>query len=162
MLNIISFLTRIPVREEVRIEEVATKSYLFPLVALFIGLFVAVAAFLSFGLLATTPEIAALLTLLTIYLVTGLIHLDGLADFFDGLMATGSRGEKVNAMKDAKIGISGLFAAMFVILTTLFAIEAVCTREVTFKFDLASFYKFAAVFITAELCLYVIRQRQNT
>jgi len=151
MLDIISFLTRIPIRKETRIEAVAARTYLFPLAALFIGLLVTVAAFFSFRILASAPEIAALFTLLAIYLVTGLMHLDGLADFFDGLMASGDSRKKHNAMKDVKIGISGLFAAIFVLLFSSFAINIVCTVQGTANFDLATFYHFVAVFVIAEV-----------
>ncbi len=133
MFDLISFLTQIPVRrKETKIEAVAVRSYLFPLVALLIGLPVAVVAFVSFGFLGAAPEIAALLTLLSIYLVTGLMHLDGLADFFDGIMASGDRSEKRRVMKDEKIGIAGLFATVFVILLSFFAIETVCVGLTNF------------------------------
>jgi len=153
MLDLISFLTQIPVRKDIKIEEVAAKSYLFPFVALLIGALVSAIAFLPFGFLLLPDEIAVLLTLLSIYLVTGLMHLDGLADFFDGVMASGNRREKRIAMKDEKIGIAGLFAAIFVILLSLFAIESVCAdfTEATFNFGLDTFYYFASVFIIAEV-----------
>jgi adenosylcobinamide-GDP ribazoletransferase len=147
MLDIISFLTQIPIRKEVKLEEVAAKTYLFPFAAVLIGLLVSVVAFVGFRFLVT--ELASLLTLLIIYLITGLMHLDGLADFFDGIMATGSRSEKRKAMKDAKIGIAGLFAVIFVLLVVLFAIETVCAT--TSNFDFRAFYTFASVFIIAEV-----------
>ncbi|MGB2842625.1 MAG: adenosylcobinamide-GDP ribazoletransferase [Halobacteriota archaeon] len=143
MLDIIGFLTQIPVRKEVRIEEVAAKSYLFPFVALLIGALISVMAFLSFGFLLLPAEIAALLTLLSIYLITGLMHLDGLADFFDGVMAGGSRREKIKAMKDEKIGISGLFAAIVILLLNLFCIKTICSGTTV--------HDFARVFIIAEV-----------
>jgi adenosylcobinamide-GDP ribazoletransferase len=153
MLDLVSFLTQIPVRKDVNIEAVKAKSYLFPFVGLLIGVMVAVVAFVSFGLLGAATEIAALLTLLALYLITGLLHLDGLADFFDGVMAPGSRAEKKRAMKDDKIGIAGLFAAIFVLLLTLFAIETVGAdlTAATFEFNLVSFYGFASVFVIAEV-----------
>jgi len=147
MLDIISFLTQIPIRKEVKLEEVAAKTYLFPFAAVLIGLLVSVVAFVSFRFLAT--GIASLLTLLALYLISGLIHLDGVADFFDGIMARGSRSEKRKAMKDVKIGIAGLFAVIFVLLASLFAIETVCAT--TFNFDFCAFYTFASVFIIAEV-----------
>ncbi len=147
MRDIICFLTQIPIRKEVKLEEVAARTYLFPFAAVLIGLLVSVVAFVSFRFLAT--GIASLLTLLAIYLVTGLIHPDGLADFFDGVMASGSRSEKLKAMKDVKIGIAGLFAVIFLLLVSLFAIETVCTT--IFKFDFCAFYSFASVFIIAEV-----------
>ena len=153
MLDLISFLTQIPVRKDIRIEAVTARSYLFPFVGLLIGLTVAVVAFIAFGLFAAATEIAALLTLLGLYFVTGLLHLDGLADFFDGVMAPGSDVEKKRAMKDDKIGIAGLFAAIFVLLISLFAIEAVGAdlTAAAFGFKLDLFYDFAAVFIIAEV-----------
>jgi len=143
MLDIISFLTQIPVRKDIKIEEVAAKSYLFPFVALLIGGLISVMAFLSFGFLLLPAEIAALLTLLSIYLITGLMHLDGLADFFDGVMAGGSRREKIKAMKDEKIGISGLFAAIVILLLNLFCIKTICSGTTV--------HDFARVFIIAEV-----------
>nr|QNO52210.1 adenosylcobinamide-GDP ribazoletransferase [Methanosarcinales archaeon ANME-1 ERB6] len=155
MLDLISFLTQIPVRKAVRIEEVAVRTYLFPLVALLIGLVIAAVAFVVFECSGSAPEIAALLVLLAIYLVTGLMHLDGLADFFDGVMAGGTKEDKRRAMKDEKIGIAGLFATVFVILLSFFAIETVCTSLTktapAHSFDLRSFYHFASVFVIAEV-----------
>ena len=153
MLDLISFLTQIPVRKDVKIEEVAARTYLFPLVALLIGLVVAAVAFVVFECSGSAPEIAALLVLLVIYLVTGLMHLDGLADFFDGVMAGGTKEDKRRAMKDEKIGIAGLFATVFVILLSFFAIETVCTSltKTAHGFDLRSFYHFASVFVIAEV-----------
>jgi adenosylcobinamide-GDP ribazoletransferase len=153
MLDLISFLTQIPVRKDVNIEAVKAKSHLFPFVGLIIGLIVAVVALVSFEFLGAATEIAASLTLLALYLVTGLLHLDGLADFFDGVMAPGSREDKKRAMKDDKIGIAGLFAAILVLLLSLFAIKSVGAgfTAATFGFDLVSFYAFAAVFVIAEV-----------
>jgi adenosylcobinamide-GDP ribazoletransferase len=153
MLDLISFLTQIPLKKNVQIEDVKAKSYLFPLVGLVIGLVVAVVAVVAFGFLSAATEIAALVTLLALYLVTGLLHLDGVADFFDGVMAPGSKEEKRRAMKDNAIGIAGLFAVVFVFLLSLFAIEAVGAdlTAAAFDFDFGSFYGFAAVFVTAEV-----------
>jgi adenosylcobinamide-GDP ribazoletransferase len=153
MLDLVSFLTQIPVRKDVNIEAVKAKSHLFPFVGLLIGVMVAVVAFVAFGLLGAATEIAALLTLLALYLVTGLLHLDGLADFFDGVMAPGSREDKRRAMKDDKIGIAGLFAAIFVLFLSFFAIKTVGVdlTAAGFDFDFGSFYGFASVFVIAEV-----------
>ena len=153
MLNLISFLTQIPVKKKVHLADVTAKSYLFPLVGLMIGLVVAAVAFVVFGCLSETTEIAALITLLALYLVTGLLHLDGVADFFDGVMAPGSREEKRRAMKDNTIGIAGLFAVVLVLLLNFFAIETVCTdlTATAFDYDFGSFYILAAVFVIAEV-----------
>ncbi|MBA5941783.1 MAG: adenosylcobinamide-GDP ribazoletransferase [Methanophagales archaeon] len=164
MRDLISFLTQIPVKKVVNIDAVTVNSHLFPFVGLLIGLIVAVVAFIVFGFLVVAvparAEIAALLTLLVLYLLTGLLHIDGLADFSDGLMAQGSRAEKRRAMKDAKIGIAGLFAVIILLLLSLSAIETVGAEFIStvaaFDFNLLyldpiTVYDFAAVFIIAEV-----------
>jgi adenosylcobinamide-GDP ribazoletransferase len=153
MLDLLSFLTQIPIRKAVRIDSVTEQSYLFPFVAALIGLVVAGVAFVAFGALVATTELAAVLTLLALYLLTGLLHLDGLADFFDGLMAPGTAEDKRRAMKDNHLGIGGLFAAIAVLLISIFSIEAIGARISATSFDhpLASYYTLAGVFVVAEV-----------
>jgi adenosylcobinamide-GDP ribazoletransferase len=153
MRDLISFLTQIPVGKDIKIEAVTAQSYLFPFVGLVIGFLVAAVAFLAFGYSGAAPEIAALLTLLAFYLLTGLIHLDGLADFFDGLMAPGSKRDKVRAMKDDNLGTAGLFATILVLLVSLFAIEIIGAdlAATVSGFNFVSFYTFASMFIIAEV-----------
>jgi len=164
--DLISFLTRIPVRKTVSIDAVTANAHLFPFVGLLIGLIVAVVAITVFGFLsfilasAEVIEIAALLTLLALYLLIGLLHIDGLADFFDGVMAHGSKAEKRRVMKDTKIGIAGLFALIILLLLSLSAIEtlgavfisAVAASGFNLLYlDPVAVYNFAAVFIIAEV-----------
>lgn len=153
MLDLLSFLTQIPIRKVVRLESVIEQSYLFPFVAAMIGLVVAGVAFVAFGALAATTELAALLTLLALYLLTGLLHLDGLADFFDGLMTPGTKEDKRRAMKDNRLGIGGLFAALIVLLVSMFAIDAIGAQISRTGFDdpLASYYALAGIFVVAEV-----------
>jgi len=143
MRAIISFLTRIPIPtpagKELRIEEVAALGYLFPFAALVIALPLTIIAVLLFRV-RISPAIAALLTLISLYLITGLMHLDGLADFFDGLMAGGSREQRIKAMKDEKIGIAGLFATFVILMLNFIAIKEVVAHEFSYP-----------VFIIAEL-----------
>ena len=54
------------------------------------------------------PSPAAALTLLSLYVITGINHPDGLMDFLDGLSATGSSKRKIEAMKDTKVGAAGI------------------------------------------------------
>ena len=140
MRAIIAFLTRIPIPagKELRIEEVAALSYLFPLVALIIAIPLTIIAILLFRVVS--PAMAALLTLVSLYLITGLMHLDGLADFFDGLMAGGSREQRIKAMKDEKIGIAGLFATFVVLMLNFIAIKEIMVHDFSYP-----------VFIIAEL-----------
>jgi adenosylcobinamide-GDP ribazoletransferase len=137
----------------VSLERVIAQSYLFPIIGALIGVVVALVAFLAFRFLGAAPDLAALLTLLGLYLFTGLLHLDGLSDFFDGVMAPGGKEAKRRAMKDDQTGIAGLFATLMLLLLSLAAIKTVGVHRASAAADwtFSSFYQFAAVFVTAEV-----------
>lgn len=121
--SLLSFLTRIPI-EHSSLEQAAKSAYLFPLIGLIIGAWAALVAYASFYLFPS--EVAAIITVIALYAFTGLLHLDGLADFFDGVMAKGNKERKYAAMKDINIGIAGVFSAISVFLlliTSVYAIE---------------------------------------
>lgn len=154
MRDLVSFLTQLPVRGAVSLERVIARSCLFPVVGALIGVVVALVAFLAFRFLAAAPDLAAVLTLLGLYLFTGLLHLDGLADFFDGVMAPGSPEAKRRAMKDNQTGIAGLFATLLLLLLSLAAIKTIGVSRASAATDgtlFSTYYHFAAVFLTAEV-----------
>ncbi len=147
----ISFLTTLPVKEG-RIEEIARSSWLFPVVGLIIGSLVYVIGLISFKVFPL--NIASLVTLTSLYLITGLIHPDGLADFSDGLMANGDVNRKIAAMKDVKIGISGTFSLLIILLFNLFSIREICSTETGLMFGF-----FSAIIVSevsAKLGMYTI------
>ncbi|AEC51912.1 cobalamin synthase [Pyrococcus sp. NA2] len=114
MRNLLSFLTRIPVRGD--FERVREELWVFPLVSVVTSLPPMV--ILYFGI-----PLANLLALLTLYSIIGLLHLDGLADWADGVMVKGPREVKVKAMKDVNTGIAGVFAVTAVILIQLHSLS---------------------------------------
>lgn len=120
MKELFSFLTRVPTKSK-DLEIAAKHAYLFPLIGLIIGLMAYAVGYFSFTLLPN--EIGASITTLSIYSVTGLVHLDGLSDFSDGIMASGDRERKFSAMKDAKIGVAGIFSIVFILLITVYSIS---------------------------------------
>ncbi len=122
MKAVLSFLTRIPVKST-NIEDAARHQYLFPVVGIIIGFLASITGIVSMRFFSR--EIGALFTVLSIYSFTGLIHLDGLSDFSDGLMASGSKQLKISAMKDVSTGIGGVFSVVFVLLTLFFVISEI-------------------------------------
>lgn len=89
----------------------ADRQYLFIPVALGLGLILGILGSV-FQWLLPAP-FAAVLVVASVVLLTGINHLDGLSDFGDGLVASGSREKKVKAMKDVHAGAGGLlFMAM--------------------------------------------------
>jgi len=89
-----------------------------------IGLIIAVVGYLLLeyvsGLVGHLP--VAVLLCLFLYSLTGIIHIEGLADFWDGLMASGDANRKRSAMKDVSLGAGGTFAMIsdIVLMISLF------------------------------------------
>ncbi|MGC9208516.1 MAG: adenosylcobinamide-GDP ribazoletransferase [Nitrososphaeria archaeon] len=107
--DVISFFTLIPLSGSV--EGAADSIYLLPVVSLIVGAAPALARYYLKGILGSL--FASVASLVLIYLVTGILHLDGLTDFFDGLLAKGDRSEKLRVMKDPHIGAGGVIALIF-------------------------------------------------
>jgi adenosylcobinamide-GDP ribazoletransferase len=78
----------------------------FPLAGLTIG---ALLAALNYGMAYLfPPPIVGLLLVALLALVTGALHLDGLADVCDGLGARGPRERFLSVMKDSSVGAVGV------------------------------------------------------
>src|SRR6185369_6456713 len=86
----------------------------FPLVGLALGMMLA--GFHYCFLLIFPEQIVALLLVAILALVTGALHLDGLADVFDGFGARGGQERFLAVMKDSgtgAIGAAALFLGLF-------------------------------------------------
>lgn len=119
MLDLLGFFTRIPCGKT-SLEKAAEYSFLLPVVGMLIGVIVGVVSFVLFKCI--DGGIAALLTVGFVYLLTGLNHLDGVADFADGLYTSGTKERKIEAMKDVKTGIAGVTSVLFVLLFFIYGI----------------------------------------
>src|SRR5688500_19990100 len=87
--------------------------YLFPLVGAIIGFAVgALAYMISFYFPTLVVGFIVVLMLVTI---TGVSHIDALADFADGVMARGGKEAKHRAMDDPAIGSAGTVALILYI-----------------------------------------------
>ena len=84
----------------------------FPLVGAGIGL---VAGLMLLGAfeLGLQPLSCALIGLASAALLTGALHEDGLADFFDGLGVSGPAEKRLAVMRDSRIGTFGTLAVVF-------------------------------------------------
>jgi adenosylcobinamide-GDP ribazoletransferase len=101
-------------------EEIGRAAAFFPLVGFLLGM---VLASINWLLAAYVPSeiLSATLVALLILLTRGL-HLDGLADTFDGLGAAGDREQVLKVMDDSRTGVFGLLAIVLVIAFKLRAI----------------------------------------
>ncbi|MFP4136241.1 MAG: adenosylcobinamide-GDP ribazoletransferase [Candidatus Acetothermia bacterium] len=87
------------------------RTYLYPVVGVLLG---ALLGLVGVGFSYLPGFIGAALGLVGYYLVGGVIHSDGLADFADALVAGGGREERRKVMKDEKTGVAGLVGVMVV------------------------------------------------
>lgn len=103
--SVFSFLTILPA-PSATLDNTARYMYLFPAVGIVIGL---LAGLVGLGLAELVdPILASLLVVVFLVVFTGAHHLDGLADFADGLMASGTKEKKLDAMKDSCTGTAGV------------------------------------------------------
>ncbi|GMR21726.1 MAG: adenosylcobinamide-GDP ribazoletransferase [Acidobacteriota bacterium] len=125
-LAAVAFLTRVPIRTAFTAEDVGRASIFFPVVGVGIGA-------LQFGLWKlTSPHLTSLVVAVAVVTLsawlTRALHLDGLADFVDGL-GGGTRGDVLRIMKDSRIGAFGAIALVLVLCMKIAAIDAMSKPE---------------------------------
>lgn len=115
----IQFFTRIPVSSKVMFDEkeFVKGIYLAPVAGLLIGLISASVYYIVS--ISGKPAVAAVFALCAEIIVTGALHLDGLADTFDGIFSVRSKDEMLSIMKDSRIGTNGAIALILVIFVKL-------------------------------------------
>lgn len=117
----IQFMTGIPIPINIDVKEdkiYKIASY-FPVVGLLIGGILYIAYLLLEDLFSR--EIVMTFLVAFSYILTRGMHIDGLADTFDGLFSNKDREKIIEIMKDSRLGTNGVLALVFmVILKILF------------------------------------------
>ncbi|HXQ24755.1 MAG TPA: adenosylcobinamide-GDP ribazoletransferase [Candidatus Acidoferrales bacterium] len=115
------FLTRLPLRTtEPRESEIGRSLAFFPVVGFGLGVLLASAAWLGRSL---PPSLMGVGVVALLAGLTGGLHLDGVADVFDGLSGGhGDRERTLTIMRDSRIGAHGAVALLLVLLTKTLAV----------------------------------------
>lgn len=114
----IQFLTILPLPANMaKKEEYHKVMAYFPLAGLLVGALSLAAFWLSNQVMTT--GIALLMALITQFIVTGGLHLDGLADTADGYLSGRSSEKKLEIMRDSRLGTHGVVILLFMILLKL-------------------------------------------
>jgi adenosylcobinamide-GDP ribazoletransferase len=116
LLLALSFFTRIPVRlpDVVKPEMLHHASRYFALIGLFIGVF---SALILIFLASFLPiPLAILLSMAFGLLLTGAFHEDGWADVWDGFGGGWTVEQKLNIMKDSRLGTYGAASLFFILM----------------------------------------------
>lgn len=103
------------------IEALMRHVYIFPIIGMVLGGLIGLAALLAAWVLPAGP--VAIVAIAAIYKLCGINHIDGLADFGDGVVAHGTIEKKVQAMKDVSLGTGGAVFIIFLLLA-VFAIAS--------------------------------------
>lgn len=130
MKALFSMFTIIPVKAtNDDILSLSKNFWVLPLIGIIFGFLASISLFI-FNIFFTS-YISAVITLTLIHLLNRFMHIEGLADFGDGLMKLGDKKEKFMAMKDSRVGAGGV---IFLILITLLTVAAYSSISVKLMF----------------------------
>ncbi|MGC8753408.1 MAG: adenosylcobinamide-GDP ribazoletransferase [Thermosulfidibacteraceae bacterium] len=121
----IQFLTTIPIPITIEVDrdEFYKIASYFPVVGFIVGV-------LTYGFCHILKsvlifDITATLTILFYLLITGAMHVDGLADTVDGLMSHRKKEEILRIMKDPRLGTFGAITVIFDILLRVMVVKSI-------------------------------------
>ncbi len=122
MRSALAFLTVIPLAERTGAPADRLGRAYFPAVGALLGL-VSGLVFILVGVM-TTPLLAAAAAVAVMAVLTGGLHLDGLADTADGLLGGGSRERQLEIMRDPRLGAFGAIALILFLISDVGVISA--------------------------------------
>lgn len=126
----LSFISRLPVpvrwSQGLDFDQYSRGIVMFPLIGLVLGglsglVFMAVQPWCGIPL-------ASLFAVLTLALLTGGFHLDGLADTCDGVFSARRRERMLEIMRDSRLGTHGGLALIFVLLAKVLVVSELALR----------------------------------
>jgi len=122
-LAALQFLTIIPWRRQISAEELGRSVGYFPVVGILIGLIlVGLNYLLSLGL---PPAVVNVLLVLSLVVLGGALHLDGLVDTCDGIAGHKTPEERWQVMHDSRAGGFGIIGAASLLLVKYVALNSV-------------------------------------
>ncbi|MCU0821716.1 MAG: adenosylcobinamide-GDP ribazoletransferase [Spirochaetes bacterium] len=115
----LQFLTRIPAPVNVEFDEkLFSRGVIFaPVIGLLIGVILAGVYILAD--FTGRPIIAVIAVIIAEIIITGGLHLDGLADTFDGIFSNRPKEEILRIMKDSRIGTNGTLSLILLIVSKI-------------------------------------------
>ena len=126
LIILIQFMTRIPVFVNVEYDEekLGKSIKYFPLVGAIIGIFLYGINILA-GKITENRQIAAIIIIIAEIFITGLIHIDGLADTADGLFSYAEKEKILEIMRDSRVGTNGAVALILYFMTKVILLSEI-------------------------------------
>ncbi|CCQ72038.1 adenosylcobinamide-GDP ribazoletransferase [Magnetospira sp. QH-2] len=114
LLIAVGFLTRLPVPHPAVLapDALARSVWAFPLVGLLVGGAASVVWVMA-DLSQLPGTVSAMLAVMTVVILTGALHEDGLADLVDGLGGGWDRERRLEVMRDSRVGVFGVLGLIF-------------------------------------------------
>jgi adenosylcobinamide-GDP ribazoletransferase len=114
-LLMLTFLTRIPIIIKFDFDDKTFKKgiYFFPIIGIIVGSFLGIIVYLTKNI---GPDYKGFLVILAYLVVTGGLHLDGLADVCDGIFSCRKRERIFEIMSDSHIGTFGVIGLVLYFL----------------------------------------------
>jgi len=129
----LAFLTRIPVRNASGTPEaIGHSASVFPVIGALVGATEVLVLWACRRVMP--PTLTAILIVLTGILLTGALHVDGLADMADGFGGGRTRDDVLRIMRDHQIGTYGAIALLLIVLLQISAIASLVERNVAAPF----------------------------
>lgn len=122
---LMSFMTRLYVpKVEYDEEKLGKAMKFFPIVGFIIGIILFLTDILVKGI-TLNDNVAIIFIILVDVILTGAIHLDGLADTFDGIFSYRSKQKMLEIMKDSRIGTNGVIALIMYFMLKFFLLQSI-------------------------------------
>jgi adenosylcobinamide-GDP ribazoletransferase len=149
----LSFLTVMPVKLKKDADSrIFGKSIAyFPLVGLIIGIVLAVIWYLLVFKVRMGKNAASIVIIITLVALTRMLHLDGLADMFDGLFGGKDSEHSLTIMKDSRVGSFGVVSVSCALLAKyafLSSLEGSASTSTIILFPLVSRFVASLTIIT--------------
>ena len=123
LLAAFQFLTLLPVKRSFTVEQIGRSTAYFPVVGLVIGLILAgIDYVLSLILPAGVVNIFLVIALAA---MSGALHLDGLADTLDGLAGHRTTEQRLEIMRDSRVGGFGAIGVALFLLTEYVTLNSI-------------------------------------
>jgi adenosylcobinamide-GDP ribazoletransferase len=153
LFSALAFLTRIPIPEALKARTPNAMFAAYPLAGILIGALSSLLAFLA-GLVAP-PAVAAVVLVAFPLLLTGAIHLDGLADCADAFYGKRDRETTLRILKDPRIGTMGGAAIGVSLLARYAACTSLSTLVLVGLFPVLAMFSRSTTVIAMRMLPYV-------
>lgn len=126
ILQLFKFMTRFPIPFDIEFDSdnLGKGIRFFPLVGLIIGIILFLVSGILYSYTSFSATVIAIIVVILEVIFTGGLHLDGLADTFDGIFSYRSKQKMLDIMKDSRLGANGgMVLILYFMLKTIFVAE---------------------------------------